>query len=551
MATVNDTLRDLEIRHQVGVQRLSSSTLSKLIQILDKADADVVAKLMARSATLQGSFASTRLQQLLDAVRTINRDAANQLQSSIKTEMGQIARYEVAFQKQLIESVLPIKWDMVTPTVQTLNAVVNSRPFLGRLLKDWVADLDAGRTKRLGDAIKMGVLQGETVQQIMTRIRGTKALGYKDGIMQIGRRGAEALVRTAVAHTTTQARNALYDENKDLIDKEQWVSTLDTRTCSQCAGLDGKTFAVGEGTMTPAHIACRCIRVPVVKSWRDLGINMDEAPPGTRASMDGQVSATENYQSWLQKQDAATQDAALGKARADLFRNGMPVESFTNTAGNELTLKQLSQLEGVNLPVIPDERIWSGGLDAYKGEMLNQINADVASDAANAVKAYRRDSRGVNGFLRGLETSSSDAARFASLSARLDSAMVPTAQDYEVWRGEPGNGTRFPTSFDDAKSMIGFTYTDAGYVSTGFSSNPRWAGDSGVMIRMHVPKGIPATMPDAYYKGFSSKFQTFTDFRGENELMLGRDQKYRVIGVSLTKSLSGAPIVQYDVELLA
>jgi SPP1 gp7 family putative phage head morphogenesis protein len=220
--------------------------------------------------------------------------------------------------------------------------VVNARPFQGRLLKEWVSELEAGKARRLRDAVRLGVVQGETVDQIVRRVRGTRALNYKDGIMEIGRRGAEALVRTAVSHTTTAARDVLYEQNKELIAAEQWVATLDTRTCPECMALDGEKFELGKGTKTPAHIGCRCVRVPVVKSWRELGFNVDELDPGTRASMDGQVSATETYGSWLNKQTAAVQDDALGPARAKMFRDGdFNVKSFTNRAGDELTLEQL------------------------------------------------------------------------------------------------------------------------------------------------------------------------------------------------------------------
>ena len=213
-------------------------------------------------------------------------------------------------------------------------------------MREWVSELDAAKYGRLRNAIRQGVVQGETIEQIVRRVRGTRALNYTDGVMNIGRRGAEAMVRTAVSHTTTAARDALYQVNSDLIDCEQWVGTLDTRTCSHCMALDGKKFELGNGPKTPAHIGCRCVRVPVTKSWRELGFDLDELDPGTRASMNGQVSATENYGSWLRKQSAGVQDEALGATRGRLFRKGgLDVDRFTNRAGEELTLDQLKSMD--------------------------------------------------------------------------------------------------------------------------------------------------------------------------------------------------------------
>ena len=344
--TTNEAIRDLEIRHQVGIQRLSSGVLKKLIPLLDRADAEIVAKLIERGATLEGSFTSVRLQKLLDAVRDINHAAHVEAGRALTKELTAIGAYEAGFQQRLIGSALPITWDFVSPTAETLKAAVRARPFQGRLLKEWVSELDAAKARRLRDAIRLGVVQGETVDQIVRRVRGTKALNYTDGVMQIGRRGAEAMVRTAVAHTTSAARDEFNAANADLIASEQWVATLDTRTCPHCMGLDGQKFELGKGTKTPAHIGCRCVRVPVTKSWRELGFDIDDLAPGTRASMNGQVSATETYGTWLKKQPASVQDEALGPSRGALFRKGkLPVDRFTNRAGDELTLDQLRRME--------------------------------------------------------------------------------------------------------------------------------------------------------------------------------------------------------------
>jgi SPP1 gp7 family putative phage head morphogenesis protein len=346
MQTTNDAIRDLELRHQVQVQRLASGILAKLLPLLDRADEEIVSKLIVRGATLEGSFTSVRLGKLLDAIRKINHDAHVSVGKELRKELVEIAGYEAEFQRRLISSVLPIAWDFVSPTVEMLKAAVTARPFQGRLLKEWVAELDEAKARRLRDAIRLGVVQGDTVDQIVRRVRGTKALRYTDGIMNIGRRGAEAMVRTAVAHTTTAARDELYKANSDLIASEQWVSTLDTRTCPQCMGLDGQKFELGKGTQTPAHIGCRCVRVPVTKSWKELGFDIDDLPPATRASVNGQVSATETYGSWLKKQPSGVQDEALGTTRAALFRKGgLPVDRFTNRVGDELTLDQLRRLE--------------------------------------------------------------------------------------------------------------------------------------------------------------------------------------------------------------
>ena len=76
---------------------------------------------------------------------------------------------------------------------------------------------------------------------------------------------------------------------------------------------------------------------------------MDEAPAGTRASMNGQVPATTNYEGWLKKQPEGVQIEVLGKKRYQLWKNGVPLGKFVSN-GKILSLSELSELEGISIP---------------------------------------------------------------------------------------------------------------------------------------------------------------------------------------------------------
>jgi hypothetical protein len=84
----------------------------------------------------------------------------------------------------------------------------------------------------------------------------------------------------------------------------------------------------------------------VTKSFRDLGIDLDEVAEGTRASMDGQVPADLTYGGWLAKQPAAVQDDILGATKGKLFRDGgLTVNRFVDRVGREYTLDELKRRE--------------------------------------------------------------------------------------------------------------------------------------------------------------------------------------------------------------
>jgi hypothetical protein len=77
------------------------------------------------------------------------------------------------------------------------------------------------------------------------------------------------------------------------------VAALDCGTCLKCSALDGRCFAAEIGPRPPFHKNCRCIAVPVARSWKSMGIDVPEISVGTRASAIGQVPADWNHLRWL------------------------------------------------------------------------------------------------------------------------------------------------------------------------------------------------------------------------------------------------------------
>jgi SPP1 gp7 family putative phage head morphogenesis protein len=344
---VNDDIADLQVRHMVGLQRYSTSVVRKIIALLNRVEPDLIAQILKRDPTaVSGEFSQRRLEALLEAIREINAAAYREVQRDLRDELGQLAVYETSFQQRLVGGAITVELDVVTPSAQQLKAAVLARPLQGRLLKEWAQGLEQQAYVRVRDAIRMGFVQGETIDQMVRRIRGTKAASFADGVLEISRRAAERVVRTAVNHTANYARELFYAENDDLIKGVMWVATLDTRTCTECMALDKQEFDVDEGPRPPLHLNCRCTTTPITKSWKELGINLPEAPEGTRASMNGQVPASLSYNEWLKNQTAAVQDEALGPTRGALFRKGgLPVDRFVNRNGDQITLDELEEQE--------------------------------------------------------------------------------------------------------------------------------------------------------------------------------------------------------------
>lgn len=343
--TANELLYDSAVSHQIDLTRFGNGTVRRMLALLNKTDADLMAKLQAALDKLPAeSFTLQRLERLLTSIRAVNAQSYKQFHDGLDAELVDLNDYELNYQHDLFGSVLPAKVSVATVSADQVLAGAMAQPFQGRILKEWADSLDAGRMQRISDAIRIGYVENETTDQIVQRIRGTRALRYTDGLLEIDRRHAEAVVRTAINHTATFARDSFYDANADLIKGLRWTATLDSRTSAICRSRDGKVYPMTSGPRPPAHWNCRSTMVPVLKSWKELGFDAEELPAGTRASMDGQVPADMTYQQWLTKQSASRQDEILGVSKGKLFRDGgLTLDRFVDRKGHEFTLAELRE----------------------------------------------------------------------------------------------------------------------------------------------------------------------------------------------------------------
>lgn len=336
MPTVNETLRDLSVRQAHFVERFKGGEARKLVAFYQRMESDLVAKLARRDPTaVRGRYTTLRLVKLFEDVRDVLDGYGREYRADLLSSLDGFASLEVDALVTQIAIASPVAIETVRPALPQVRAAIRARPFDGRLLNEYFEALDAATFARVRDAIRLGVVQGETIGQIMQRLRAAT---------QISRRGAEYVARTAVSHVSNVARQTTYEENDDIISGVQIVETLDSRTCARCGALDGKVFPIDKGPRAPIHGNCRGTSAPVLRSWRELGFDVDDAPEGTRASMNGQVAESTTYSDWLKRQPASVQDEALGKTKGALFRRGgLPLEKFTDRTGAELNLDQLRE----------------------------------------------------------------------------------------------------------------------------------------------------------------------------------------------------------------
>lgn len=359
MTKVNNHLRDEAIVHSLFVSRFGTGAAKRIVKILNDSDAELSARLLVAMDSLgREGFTVNRLEGLLGSVREVNHTAVQGAFGTLADELLAFASHEVGYQHDLFDELLPQAvlrhYPLAAITPDVAYAAAMSRPFQGRLLKEWAENLETDRLTRISNTVRSGYLAGDTTEQIARKVRGTATNNFQDGSLQMSRANATSITKTAVSHVAAVARDTFAEANSDILECKQWLSTLDNRATHTCIirdrkkyTLDGKPvghkipYLQGPGRI---HFCCRSTETLVTKSWRELGIDSDEMSPRTRASMDGQVAEDTTYLDWLARQSPERQDHILGPERGRMYRGGdLELENMFTDKGEWITLSQLHE----------------------------------------------------------------------------------------------------------------------------------------------------------------------------------------------------------------
>lgn len=380
--TVNEEFLDAMIRHQIYVQRYSGHIRNRMTAILNSSEEELARRIRDKLRNMRGlkkPIEWQRLEALQNTLASIRKESWDEATKFLTEEMMQLSYQEPIQLEGIFKTVLPVSVETVMPSARFLKEIALSRPFEGRILKDWAETMAADDIRRIHSAIQAGMVAGEDMATIARRVVGTGALNGVDGVTEITRRQVQTIVRTAVQHIANGARDAWFADNADILSAEQFVATLDSRTTPICRSLDGKTFPVGKGPRPPLHFNCRSLRIAsidgtlagdrpakptteklLVREYAEknkLGdiSSRDELPHGTKADYNkwargrirelvGPIPASTDYQTWLKGQSGSFQDEVLGVTKAKLFRDGgLTLDKFVHRNGDELTLGELAQ----------------------------------------------------------------------------------------------------------------------------------------------------------------------------------------------------------------
>lgn len=127
---------------------------------------------------------------------------------------------------------------------------------------------------------------------------------------EFGLTRALRIARTEQLDAYREAARMGRQAHADVLQGWTWVATLDARTCPSCWSQHGTVHPVDERGPDD-HVQGRCAAVPKTKSWRDLGIGLDEP-----------ADLTPDAEAVFSGLPVAEQRQILGRRRFDAWQDG-------------------------------------------------------------------------------------------------------------------------------------------------------------------------------------------------------------------------------------
>lgn len=492
MASLNQQWFDAQMRHAVQVQRFTAGEARLVVNNLRAAETELTSLIAGLGD--EASFKSRRAQAILRDIRAMRQQTLSTVAADTQGRLFELAGVESAKQGALAARYYPMEHNFAAVDPKLLQAMVRGTPFAAgtnavRTLDKWWGGLIAVDQQRITEALQMGMIQGETVNQMVKRVRAG---------LDLTRHQAATVVRTGVKHTTSVARDAFFDANSDVCNILMWAAMLDGRTTVICASRDGHYTSVN-GDMTkvprphlkpwnaalPAHPNCRSNKVAILspggiaeqmgerafvrsaktprkrnidfrkqahavagdKKWRGLTpeqrqhLIKKEQTTWTADNV-GRVPVKTTYDDWLRTQPSAFQDDALGKGKAALFRDGMKLDKYVDEVGRELSLKQLVSKKLVKKPspmAVPKDLTIA---------QLEKLAVD--RKLSNSVSFYRMDPDVAAELVEVLsEMHTGKGMMFTSIGPRSSDSVM-----FAVQREFGGANLRYSTAYGTNRKII-------------------------------------------------------------------------------------------------
>lgn len=316
---------DQALKTQLDILRHSATVEAEVLRVLETMKRDLLSKLAQADLT---NWSKARLNTMLRDTEALIASYYTQAQGVLAPTYNAVAGISAAQTATAMA--------VSAPSRTMLTSLVTNMLVEGAPMKAWWAKQSADTAFKFASAVRQGIAQGETLNQIFKRVNDATDLANRNSI---------ALVHTSVMQVMNDASREVIEKNADVAPAMRWLATLDSHTCLICAPRDGLEWdtrtkrPIGHNLPymdAPAHVGCRCKMIPVTEFSKAV------MEAGERASTFGPVKGSTTFAQFLKRQTPEFQESILGKGRAELFRSGkITLRDLVSGRGSPLTLKQL------------------------------------------------------------------------------------------------------------------------------------------------------------------------------------------------------------------
>lgn len=247
MASYLTFLRDASTRHSVFVERFAGGQLKQILPYLERARKVTAAELAGKNIS---AMSRARLQKMYTEIEGQLNAIYTAMGVKLTAGLKPFAQYEAEFTGRMLGEAIDINFAIPSPN--QVQAAAFSRPM--DLLTDRIdvegaiEEFGKKKSSEIVKVIKSGVILGKTSAQLVDDVSFVTN--------KVQRNHAESLVRTVTAFISSEARREVINANQDIVEREQWVSTLDGRTTAECFLGETMVFNPGDTlTMYKANYA--------------------------------------------------------------------------------------------------------------------------------------------------------------------------------------------------------------------------------------------------------------------------------------------------------
>lgn len=333
----NDEILDLLIKRDLLLQRVGNG-LSKEVALY-------YTDLIKQSINTIKDYDDITITKMNKLIKEINSRIEFNYEEQLANKFQELGVAEAAYVPKAINGLIGIDIvDKLLPEPVIERILRNSILPDGHFVKEAFTRLDDRLKDTFQSQIRLGVLNGSTNSEIVK--------GLKPILDNFTKNNVTTLVKTSLNTFTNDVRFSIYKENESVFKGYQHQSVIDNRTSLICSvrdnlawDLDLKPIGHNLPFKKPSlHYNCRSIILPILKSFKEMGIELEEVTGLTRSSMDGELARSTSFSDWFDKKPKAFQEEYLGIQRYKLFKDGkITLSDLVTQDGRTLTIKELKQ----------------------------------------------------------------------------------------------------------------------------------------------------------------------------------------------------------------